>query len=330
MTVTVTHPGLLATIQDGGRYHSQKYGVIVGGAADNYSYRLANLLVGNDPANAAIEITMFQTSFRFEEDTLFAVTGGDLQPLLDGKPLRMWQPVIGRQGEELQFQAPRTGARAYVALAGGVRVPYVLNSRSTYLRANFGGYDGRPLRKGDFIETGALNLLNERIFDHLNDHGPAQWTLNYQELLDVDQEQVIRFISGNEYAAFTVESKESIETDTFTVTSQSDRMGCRLDGPTLRLKEQEELLSEAVTAGTIQVPANGKPIVLLADRQTTGGYPKIGQVISSDLPKLAQLRPDANIRFQKISHREAERILLQNEWTIHQMALGIRLKVHEV
>ncbi len=330
MTMTVLQPGLLATIQDSGRYQLQKYGVIVSGAADMYSYRLANILVGNDQHAAGIEVTMFQTTIRFEEDTLFAVTGGDLQPLLDGRPLQMWKPQIARQGNVLQFQSPKTGARAYVAVAGGIRVPNVMGSKSTYLRARLGGYEGRALKKGDILQTGPLNLLNERMQERIGQKGIVHWTVDHESLLDQRQENVVRFISGNEYEAFTVETKEALETERFQVTAQSDRMGCRLQGPSLRLKQPLEILSEAVTAGTIQVPSNGQPIVLLADRQTTGGYPKIGQVISSDIPKLAQLRPDATIRFQKVSHREAERILLQNEWTIHQMELGIRLKVHEV
>lgn len=328
MSITIIHPGLMATVQDRGRFGSQRYGVIVSGAADLMSHRLANILVGNDENAATMEVTMFQTAFRFNEETLFAITGANLRPLLNGKEVPMWRPLLAQPDDELRFQAPLEGSRAYVSFAGGLLVPAILNSKSTYLRAHIGGWKGRALQRGDTIPFGLLHAQNEQMKRYVLEHTSISWSIRHSEFVSFEKKRVIRFTEGLQYEAFTEDAKLALEQTTYTMTAQSDRMGCRLSGEPLRLKRQKELLSEAVTAGTIQIPNNGLPIVLLADRQTTGGYPKIGQVISVDLPRVAQLRPGETIQFKKITVQEAERLYLEREWLLHQLQIGIALKIH--
>lgn len=328
MTITITQPGLLATVQDLGRYGAQQYGVIVSGAADNQALRIANMLVGNEEHFACLEITLFGTAITFDEDTLFAVTGGDLFAHLNGEPITMWRPLLAKKGDTLKFIMARTGCRAYIAFAGGIDVPVVMNSRSTYLRAEIGGHLGRALQKNDVLATGRLSSLQQNVLATLKE-APYNWATYYPDSEITSQFVTLRYTTGNEYEYFTKASVQNFETTRYQVLPQSDRMGYRLNGVAVKLTQPLELLSEAVTFGTIQVPPNGQPIVLLTDRQTTGGYPKIGQVIANDLCRLAQLRPMAKIRFQQISHREAEQHLLSTERDLYKIKRAIRFKLKQ-
>ena len=300
MTVKVLRPGLLATIQDLGRHGYQRYGVIVGGAMDNYSLRLANLLVGNEEGEAALEVTLFGTSLQFEKDMLIALTGGDLLATIDEEHAPMWRPLFVKKGSLLQFKSAIKGCRAYVSFAGGIAVPEVMESKSTYLRAKIGGFQGRALQKGDVFECGEISAIAQSFISQSKKRNSHRtWSVSCNPLLNLQQTQTIRLLKGNEFERFDKESRHALFNRPYTLTAQSDRMGSRLKGCTLSLSEEFELLSEGVTYGTIQVPPNGQPIVLMADRQTTGGYPKIGQVISADLPRLAQLQPGATIHFKE-------------------------------
>ncbi|MGF6947874.1 antagonist of KipI [Neobacillus sp. B4I6] len=328
MTVRVLHPGLLTTIQDLGRYGSQKYGVIVSGAMDSYSLRAANLLVGNRENEGALEITLFGTSLLFEEDRVIAITGGDLQAVIDGKKAATWRPILVRKGSILQFKTAINGCRAYVTFAGGIAVPEVMGSKSTYLRAGIGGFKGMALQKEDVIEFGEMNEFNQSLFTMLEKmESDPTWSVNYTKLVNMQQTQTIRVIRGSEFDRFDEKSKRSLFHEPFRLTTQADRMGYRIEGPHLSLEKKFELLSEGVTFGTIQIPPNGNPIVLMADRQTTGGYPKIGQVISADLPSMGQLQPNAVIQFKEISHEEAEKELLAKEKIIDEIKVGIRFTI---
>ncbi|MFS0687984.1 biotin-dependent carboxyltransferase family protein [Sporosarcina sp. 179-K 8C2 HS] len=325
MSVTVLHPGLLTSIQDLGRYGSQKFGVIVSGAMDSYSLRLANLLVGNEEDEGALEITLFGTTLRFEEDHLIAITGGDFLATIDGEPAPTWRPIFVRQGSVLQFKSAVNGCRAYVAFAGGFAVPEIMGSKSTYLRAALGGFQGRAIQKGDRLKCGELSELNRLFIQRLEKReANFTWSLNYNALINLQQAQTLRIIRGTEFDRFDKNSQRTLFNEPYTLTTQADRMGYRFEGPPLSLAEQFELLSEGVTYGTIQVPSSGQPIILMADRQTTGGYPKIGQVITADLPCLAQLQPTAKIRFKEVSLEEAENELLKNERIIEKIKIGIR------
>ncbi|MEK4485478.1 biotin-dependent carboxyltransferase family protein [Psychrobacillus sp. FSL H8-0484] len=326
MSVKVLHPGLLTTIQDLGRYGSQKYGVIVSGAMDSYSLRLANLLVGNDENEGTLETTLYGTTLQFEEDTLIAITGGDFLATIDGIIAPLWRPVLIKKESILKFNSAIKGSRAYIAFAGGIDIPKIMGSKSTYIRANIGGFEGRALQKGDTLPIGEANSVSKELVRQLDENN-ITWSINFNELVNFNQNKTIRVIKGTEFHRFDKESQSTFLEKPYSITVQSDRMGYRLEGPPISLSEDFELLSEGVTFGTIQIPPSGKPIVLMADRQTTGGYPKIAQVITADLPSLAQIQPTATINFKEVTLEEAEKILLKNEQLINKIKTAIHYKV---
>lgn len=332
MTVRVIRPGLLTSVQDAGRYGFQKHGVIVSGVMDPLAHRIANLLVGNEEAEATLEMTLKGPILEFLEDALISICGGDLSPSVEGTPVPMWKPIFLKKGSVLDFGPCRTGIRAYLAIAGGWDVPLVMNSRSTYLRAGIGGFEGRALKAGDELSAGARTLLGKEMMKRLSGQSAqaaftaAEWGVAQEMVPNYTSAPVIRAIRGNQYDWFTQESQIAFYSQPYKVTPQSDRMGYRLEGPILELTEPMELISEAVAFGSIQVPAEGKPIVLLADRQTTGGYPKIAQIATIDLPLIAQTKPGDTIRFTEISREEAEWLLLDRENQIRQLKTGIWVK----
>lgn len=200
MTVKILNQGLLTSVQDSGRYGSQKYGVIVSGAMDKYSLRVANLLVGNNENEGALEVTLLGTSLQFEKDLLIAITGGDLLAVIDGERAPTWRPILVRKGSVLQFKSPLKGCRAYVAFAGGMAIPEVMGSKSTYLRAGIGGFKGRALQKEDVIECGEMNEFSTSLFHQLNKkNDDFTWTVNYDALINLQQAQTIRVIRGTEF-----------------------------------------------------------------------------------------------------------------------------------
>lgn len=325
MTIQVLRPGLLTTVQDLGRFGFQNSGIVVGGAMDSYSLRIANMLVGNDWGEGCLEVTLFGLTIQFTEHTLIAITGANLQPMIDQQPVQMWRPFIVEKDSVLTFQSAVKGCRAYVALAGGIDIPKVMESKSTYIPAQLGGFLGRPLQQGDQLDTNELNTSNQRIFNQLL-HLPAAWWVNPHAWYPHNGLNNIRVLTGSDASYFDNKSLHAFFNDTYTITPDADRMGYRLSGTPLTLTEPFEKLSEGVTSGTVQVPPNGQPIVLMADRQTTGGYPIIAQVISADIAKLAQLQPMQHIRFQKVTIAEAERALFQNEHQLRLIHRAIQLK----
>ncbi|MEK4427126.1 5-oxoprolinase subunit C family protein [Solibacillus sp. FSL K6-1523] len=327
MSVKVLQPGMLATIQDLGRYGLQKFGVIVGGAMDSNSLRIANLLVGNAEGEGALEVTLFGTSLLFESDELVAITGGNLQPTVDGNEVPMWQPLLIRKGSILKFNAAISGSRAYVAFGGGFQVPEVMGSKSTYIRAGIGGFQGRKLQKNDVLECNTRTESGEDLFNQLQKKTSyLSWSVHYTPFVTFKKTQTIRIIRGSEYERFDEGGLQKFFSTPYTISTQSDRMGYRLEGQDIRLKEPFELLSEGVTFGTIQVPSNGQPIILMADRQTTGGYPKIGQVISADLPALAQMQANSHVFFKEVTLEEAQWALIHQEREMNELAFGLRIK----
>ncbi|WP_040208845.1 5-oxoprolinase subunit C family protein [Neobacillus jeddahensis] len=332
MTIKVIRPGLLTSVQDLGRYGMQKDGVIVGGAMDLFAFRLANILVGNQEEKAALEIMMLGPQLEFLENTLIAICGGQLSPSVDGQPIPEWRPVLIKKGGILSFGAMKTGCRAYIAITGGIDVPEVMGSRSTYLRAEMGGFQGRSLQEGDVLLTGSPSKWAIRTLHRLVGNSgsslvaASKWTISQSVMPIYRNNPVIRVIRGGEFQWFSAKSREQFFKTDFWVTPQSDRMGYRLNGSELKLSEQNELISTAVTAGTVQVPADGNPIVLMADRQTTGGYPKIAQVATIDLPILAQVKPGEIVRFHEIQLEEAQELLRVREWGIQLLKQGVQLK----
>ncbi|WP_400246724.1 biotin-dependent carboxyltransferase family protein [Niallia sp. JL1B1071] len=333
MTITVVRSGMLSSIQDLGRYGYQKYGVIVSGAMDTYSLRIGNLIVGNQEGEAGLEITLLGPTLVFEKDTLIAITGGDLSPEIEGKQVPLWRPVLVKKGSVLRFGKIKSGCRAYLTIAGGFAIPKLLHSKSTYLRAGLGGYEGRALKAGDRIETNSMTSYSSNLFNKLKNKYTSQpfittsWYVDFQKFITFN-EYTVRVLTGSHFSMCSTNSKLNFYTEKFTVSPQSDRMGYRLSGPELKLDEQVELLSEAVTVGTIQLPPDGHPIILLADRQTTGGYPKIAHVISVDLSLVAQMKPGGGICFQEITLKEAEALFIEREQWIGELEKFLKMKMN--
>lgn len=330
--MTIEKPGLLTSIQDLGRYGFQKYGVIASGVMDPLSHRMANILVGNEENTPTMEITLLGPVITFHETTLISICGGDLNPSIDGKPIRLYRAVLVKKGSVLRFGSCKLGCRAYLAVAGGFSVPSVMGSKSTYLRAKIGGFDGRALKLGDAVFIDSPGKLSEKIITYLlgqlkeNSFVESKWSVALDFTPTYKNESMIRVTKGRQFHLFTDESKQKLFTEPFEVTSQSDRMGYRLKGPKLALEKAQEMISEAVDFGTIQVPAEGNPIVLLADRQTTGGYQKIVQIASVDLPLVAQRKPGDHLRFVEITNEEAQQLLLERESRMSQLKNGYLLK----
>nr|WP_295970281.1 biotin-dependent carboxyltransferase family protein [uncultured Bacillus sp.] len=317
--ITIIKPGLLSSIQDLGRFGLQKYGVISSGAMDVFSHRVANLLTGNDENTPTIEMTLLGPVVLFHKDALIAICGGEFTPSINGHPIPTWKPVLVKKGTILHCGRASQGCRAYLAVSGGLSVPILLNSRSTYLRANIGGFHGRALQAGDEIpfrlESGQAKILMKRLYSRMKGRpfAEANWYVSPNLIPTMQAEPIIRAMIGRQYHLFTPDSQEGFFQQSFTVTAQSDRMGYRLIGTPLSLKKPEEMLSAAVAFGTIQVPSDGNPIVLLADRQTTGGYPIMAQIASIDFSIMAQARPGDRIHFRKITHEDAQRLYIKKE-----------------
>lgn len=292
--VTVLKPGLLTTVQDLGRWGHQHAGVPVAGPMDAYSHRLANRLVGNPDAAATLEVTVVGPDLQFEGDVTFAVAGAMFAMTLDGAALPAHTACAAGPGARLHFGVRSRGARAYLAVAGGFDLPPVLGSRATSLISRMGPFGGRPLRPGDRLPIGEVRGR------------PAAEGL---PLAMPDGGASVRVMWGPQADAFVPASREAFVTSRYEVTAQSNRMGYRLSGPVLTHAVSADLLSEATPLGSLQVPKNGQPILLMADRQTTGGYPKIATVISADLPLAGQLAPGEWIAFAACSPAEARRAL---------------------
>ncbi|RHW37987.1 biotin-dependent carboxyltransferase family protein [Neobacillus notoginsengisoli] len=330
--ITVLKPGLLTSVQDMGRYRYQKYGVIASGVMDQIAHRVANILVGNGENEPTLEITLLGPVLRFEKDCLISICGGNLSPSINLLPVRSWRTIFVRKGSELRFGPAVAGSRAYLAVAGGITVQEVMNSKSTYLRAEIGGYEGRALKPGDVIRLDKPGDLSTVMMENLEGqpgdkpYAEMDWSITSKLIPIHRKDMPIRVMKGKQYHLFDEESKRRIFSDRFEVSPQSDRMGYRLKGPLLRLEVPEELISEAVSFGSIQVPGEGNPIILLADRQTTGGYPKIGQIASVDLPLIAQAKPGDYITFKYVTHEEAQLLFLEREENLKQLKKGIRLK----
>jgi biotin-dependent carboxylase-like uncharacterized protein len=296
--VTVLRPGLLTTIQDEGRWGEQASGVPVSGPLDAASHRRANLAVGNRRDAATLEVTIVGPELRVEQPAWMAVAGADLQASVDGVTVPRGRPVPCRAGSIVRFGEKRSGARAYVAFDGGLDVPLVLGSRATHLRAALGGVQGRALRAGDALALGDAGGGPVRSVEvPTNPAGGVR----------------LRVLPGPQDDYFAEETLERLERTRFLVTPRSDRMGYRLSGGSLPRVDARDMISDAAFAGGIQVPASGDPILLMADRQTTGGYPQIATVITADLSLAGQLAPGDWVEFTRCSLDEALAALAAQE-----------------
>ena len=306
--IRVAEPGFLTTVQDGGRWGCQHLGVPVAGPMDPVSHRIANLLVGNPADRAALEVTLVGPELEFLDDAVFAVAGARFELRLDERPTRAGVAARAGRGSRLRFGRRTAGARAYLAVRGGIDVPPRLGSRSTDLASRLGGLGGRPLRRGDRLDVGPPR--GEPVAGRPRDPvfplpaGGAR----------------VRFVPGADPRRFEPEALERIPDDRFTVGPDSNRMGYRLQGPVIGLADPAPVLSTATPAGTIQVPPSGQPILLMADRQTTGGYAVLGTVITADLGAAGQLAPGDWIAFDACGHREALAALVEMEQRLMHLA----------
>ena len=308
-TIEVIEPGFLTTVQDTGRYGYQRYGVPVAGAMDILALRAANLLVGNHEENACLEITLLGPKLRFLVDTTIALAGADLTPTLDGIPITTWQSVKVPKGSIIGFQHSRSGIRAYLSVARGFDVPKVMGSRSTYMNAAIGGFQGRPIQTGDVLRSfkTALDVYQK------NRKFPRVSIPSYVH------DQKLRVVMGPQDDFFTKDGIKTFLSSEYTVTNDSDRMGYQLDGPIIQHKHGADIISDGTSSGAVQVPANGKPIVLMADRGTTGGYAKIATIISADIYKVAQAAHSDKVRFTLVTLEEAYKSAREQEKNLHKI-----------
>lgn len=295
MSFEILNAGPLSTVQDLGRFGVMKNGFTQSGAMDQRSAKLANLLVNNDMDCAVIEMTLMGITARFDGDYIIAVTGGDFGSVINDVPVKVNKAYRVKRGDVLKMGYAKSGVRAYLAVSGGVNVPPVMNSRSTNLKSAIGGYKGRKLMNGDIVEVFDTDVSGLRI--------------DNAELApyDYSHDITVRAVLGPQDEMFTADDIKSFFSTAYKVTPQADRMGIRLDGKALQSKNGVDILSDGIVFGSVQIPKNGMPIVLMADHQTTGGYAKIATVISVDLPLLAQAKPGDVIRFEQVTVKEAEK-----------------------
>jgi antagonist of KipI len=299
--ILVQAPGLFTTVQDLGREGFGPMGVSASGAADPVSLRIGNRLVGNTDGAAALEMTLMGGSFTFERAAVIAVTGANFGPSLDNAPLPMWTSIEVRKGQTVTLGTSLSGARAYLCVQGGIAVEPFLGSASTHVLSGLGGFQGRALRRGDRLDFGTAHYLFRK-----------SW-LSRQALERLQPRKVFRVTDGPQSDWFASSSWKALCESTFRVAEQSNRMGIRLEGPPIPLDSSREMITEGVSLGAIQIPPSGRPIILFVEQQTTGGYPKIANVISVDLHSLGQLRPRDAVCFERIEMSEARSLLIQQE-----------------
>jgi len=300
-SLVVESPGLLTTVQDLGRPGFGPLGISPSGAADPVALRLGNLLVGNNPAAAALEMTLLGGTFVFPEGATIGLTGADLGATRDGRALEMWTRQTIPPGEEIKLGSTRNFARGYLTVAGGVQVAPFLGSASTHLLSGLGGHEGRALRKGDVLQLGtaAKKIPNRKIAEAV--------------LLALMPRRILRVTEGPQIKCLSEQDKQTFFRSAFSVSESSDRTGLRLEGQSLQPNEKAQMITEGAPLGAIQVTPSGQAIILFVEQQTTGGYPKIANVIGADLHRLGQLRPRTEIRFERTSLAVARSLWLDQQ-----------------
>lgn len=318
----------LTTVQDLGRTGYRQFGVSTSGALDPFALRIANLLVGNDENAAALEIALGGLQLRFEDQRVVAWCGGEFDAQIGSRQLPAGHVASVQAGDELKFGRPQLGCRAWLAISGGIDVPVMLGSRSTDLRASFGGFEGRALRDGDKLPLGAWPGLP------VPAGAISSWSAPHDWVSPAKRDPVLRFVRSADWERFDAstmnawasEALQRLKSEAFTVSPDSDRMGVRFDGPELRRRDSGDLVSEAVAPGTIQVPPSGKAILLLQDCQTIGGYPRLAHVITVDLGVAAQLRAGDRVRFSEVALADAHRLLLERQRELELFRVGLSLQ----
>ena len=326
MTAKVLRAGFLTTVQDLGRAGFRASGVPVGGALDPHALRIANLLVGNETSAAGFEVNLGKVRVQFTDDRLIAWCGGAFEVAIGETKLSPGRVGLIRSGEELTIAAAVPGARGWIAISGGIEVPLVLRSRATDSRGGFGGFKGRALQDGDVLEFGQLPPAAVRIATKLAGPRIGNWLAPDEWACPAKSHGFLRVVPGAGWSLFDKSVVTTFLYQPYVVSSDSDRMGIRLEGPMLERLEENDLLSEAVAPGTIQVPPSGQPILLLGDCQTIGGYPKIAHVITVDMPAAVQFTPGDSVRFAEVSLAEAQQLFIARERDVERFRVGLSLR----
>lgn len=325
MSIRVLQPGLLDTVQDAGRPGYQHLGINPGGVMDRIGMYVANSLVGNAPTDAILELHFPAAAFLFESHAMIALSGADLGAMVNDQPVPINKPLLVSGQTVLRFTRPVTGACCYLAIRHGLSLQPWLNSYSTNLKAGAGGFKGRALQKNDVLPfctaTSYSKVLAKQEVMEL------PWTAGVGELYGAPG--LIHITAGCELALLDTHAQELLTTATFNIAPQSDRMGFRLRGPSLRSTQYREQLSAGVTRGTIQLLPNGHLIILMADHQTTGGYPRLAHVITADQPALSQLKPREELHFRIIPPETAEELLWQQDQRLHFLQNACKLRLEE-
>lgn len=319
MGIRILKGGMLTTVQDLGRTGYQSQGFSVAGVMDVRSFKIANLLLDNPENEAVLEFTLIGPTLQFTSATIIAITGGDFTPTINGEPAPMYTAIYMNKGDILKFGSARTGSRGYIAFSSYLDIPVVMGSRCTNLKSRLGGFKGRKLEADDYIgfriKRRYLPFFLSRKLD-INEY---------------DQEEaVLRVVMGPQDDMFSRQGIKTFLNSDYTVTNEFDRMGCRLEGPFIAPKTTSDMISDGICFGSIQVPSHGKPIILLSDRQTTGGYGKIATVASVDIPKLVQRKTDHKVRFKAITVQEAQKLYLEEIKELDEMRKTIHQPCKEV
>ena len=299
--ILVQAPGLLTTVQDLGREGFGPIGISPSGAADEIALRIGNRLVGNVEGAAGLEMTLLGGTFQFPEGAVLALTGSDFGATLDGAPVTFWTSMEARPGQTLRTGQTRSGARCYVCVQGGIETKLWLGSASTHLLSGLGGHEGRALRKGDVLSIGASS------------HHFRKRTVAANALKRLAPQKILRVTSGPQSDRFPETAQKAFYESTYRVAEESNRMGLRLAGSAITGGSHSQMISEGVSLGAVQIAAGGLPIILFVEQQTTGGYPKIANVIAADLHSLGQLRPRDEIRFEPVNWERARSLLIEQE-----------------
>jgi antagonist of KipI len=316
LSLIIQKQGVLTTVQDGGRYGYRRYGIGVGGSMDRSATRLINILLGNKDSEAVVEMHYPAPVVEFEESIMFALGGANFGAELDESPIDNWRVHRAEAGSVLRFRDKKKGNRAYLAIRGGIEADEWLGSKSTHLVAMLGGRNGREVSVNDRLSSGRLTRRGT---------APSRARVSRSLIPVYSSFPTVRVFPGPEFHLLTAKSEQAFFSETYSVTVNSDRMGFRLLGEPLHLLERREMLSSAVTFGTVQLLPDSQLAILMADHQTTGGYPRIGQIAAIDLPLVAQLGPGDKIGFHMISVEEAEALSLQFENDLRLLRLGCRL-----
>ncbi len=313
--ISVVHPGMMTTVQDEGRWDYLAFGMPRAGVMDRYAARMANILCGNPTDSAVLEMTLLGGQYRLEKAGRIAICGAAMEAKLNSRSVSLWQAVDVQAGDDLELGFASNGCRAYMAVAGGIDLPLVMGSRSTYTKAAVGGFSGRVLKPGDLLHVGEAKVLGAPIAV------PAEWIPQYTETIEV------RVMAGPQEDLFDADALSVMCAGEYKVTNDADRMGYRLDGPQLKHLGKADIVSDALCRGAVQVPGNGQPIIMMADCGTTGGYTKIATVIGPDFHRIGQAKPDDTVKFRLCDDAEAIGELQEENRRYEQLATLVAASV---